>query len=310
MAKKKQQLRLARKPVRRPRRGARTSNDTGDSLDLHAAKAAVMYADPCGADLVPTVYPGDRGYINRFNNVFEVATGATQTAGMWVAKPGVNVGYNVGLLDSSATAFTTAFVDTQMPGAGFFNANARKIRCAGFCTTIRVNATVNNATGAFYYGVIPAQSIIEGQAFTSLSQIIPLLSHMVAASQVTVAPLEICWSPGAFDDRYCQTTTVTGDDDSDRNILVVIAVGLPSASGYNVRNTAIYEWTPVATTIDSTSVTPSRCDFGCILRNLKRKDPEWWWKLGTKGVGVASSILGAYSTGGIGKAAVKMASYL
>jgi len=303
MAKKLKQ----RKQVRTRR--IRTTRVEEDTLDEHARKAALMYVDPCGADLVPTVYPGDRGYINRFNSVFEVATGATQTCGMWLAKPGVGVAYNVGLLNASGTAGTVAFVDTQMPGAGFMNSNARKFRCAGFCTAIRVNATVNSATGAFYYGIIPAQSLVEGFGFSALESIIPLLTNVVSASQVAVAPLEICWSPGAFDDRYVQATGVTGDDDSDRNILVVIGIGLPAASGYNVRNTAIYEWTPTATTIDSTSVGPSRCDFGCILRNLKRKNPDWWFKLGQRGVSVAGNILGAYSTGGVGKAVVKMASY-
>lgn len=291
-------------PMRRPRRKIEKS---GDDLDSHALGAAKMYVDPCGADLVPSVYPGDRGYINRFTSVLNVANGALETAGVWIAKPGVNVGYN-GAAASGGTALAVSYVDTQMPGAAFLNAQATKARCVGYCSAIRVGATINSATGYIYYGIVPASTFASGSF--SIDTIVASLTHSVSASSAAVNPIEICWSPGAFDDRYCPPTGLTADDDSDRNILVVAANGLPAATGFNVRNTAIYEWTPASVAIDSTSVTPSKCDFNCVLRNLKRKDPEWWFRQGQRGVSAVASILGAYGTGGVGGAMKRLGTFL
>lgn len=300
---------MPRKLQRNVRRVRRRRNTGGgqDDLDDHAVAAAKMYIDPCGADLAPSVYPGDRGYINRFVSVLNVANGALETAGVWIAKPGVNVGFN-GAAALGSTGLAISFVDTQMPGAGFLNSQATKQRCVGYCSSIRVGATVNSATGYIYYGVIPASSLASGTF--SVDTIVTLLTHSISASSAAVNPIEICWSPGAFDDRYCPPAGVTADDDSDRNILVVAANGLPAATGFNVRNTAIYEWTPSSVPVDSTSVTPSKCDFNCVLRNLKRKDPEWWFRQGRRGVSAAASILGAYTTGGVGGAMRRMASFM
>lgn len=273
-----------------------------DSLDVHAARAGHMYYDPCGADLVPTVYPGDRGYVNRFVSGWTAATAALETTAIIIHKPGVNVAFNIGDA-SAATAKLIGYSDTQAPGAAFLNSNATKARCTGYCINLKINAAPVDMTGQIYYGVIPASSVVEG-ASLSASTLVSLLTHSVAASQVGMQELEVKWSPGAFDDRYCPVSGVTGDDDTDRNVLVIVAVGLKAATGLHGRSTAIYEWTPTAAsgaTIDSTSIAPSRCDFSCVIRNLKRKDADWWWRLGSKVVKGARDVgLGYYTGGPIG----------
>lgn len=294
----------------RPR--ARRATADADALDSHAIAAARMLMDPCGADLAPTVYPGDRGYINRFQGIVASAGGAAgETATIWVVKPGVGVAWNAGAA-LPTTSITVGLADSQFPGAGVTNTYS-KMRTAGFCSIIRPNTAVNTATGMIYYGNIPATYFTQGRVFSGgVSDLLGLLTQSVSCAQAVVSPLEVCWSPGAFDDRYCPISGVTSDDDTDRNALVVVCVGMPAATGLNIRNTVIHEWTPGENqaVIDSTSVNPSKCDFNCVLRNLKRKDANWWWRLGTRLAHGAISVLGAYTTGGVGAAAIASAKYL
>lgn len=285
---------IARKVVRK-RQAPSVDND---SLDDHAVKAAGMYYDPCGADLAPTVYPGDRGYLNRFSSNFASAAVTGETCCIYAFKPGNNLAAEHSAA-TSGTAITFNYQDARAPGGSFLNTQATKARCAGACVVVRPNASPSTATGMIYFGNIPAQSIINGGSAT-IDSIIPQLSHSVSVSQALMQPLEVKWSPGSFDDRYSPLTGITSDDDTDRNLLVVAVVGLPAATGVNMRVTAIYEYAPLlnGATIDSTAVAPSRCNFSCVLRNLKRKDPEWWYSLGKKTLKIARNTAVGYYTGG------------
>lgn len=289
----KKNVRVTRR-VRRKRMAS-----SGDDLDPAAQAAAKMLYDPCGSELVPSVYPGDRGYINRFTSNFNSGQGAGETSSIIIFKVGNNVAYN-GSTANAVTAQTVSYVDTQAPGAAFLNTNASKIRATGACLAIRPSAAPNTATGQIYYGVIPASALVNGTSVTA-QDIIPLLSQSCSASQALLNPLEIKWSPGTFDDRYCPATGITADDDTDRNLIVVVTVGFPAAAGFNVRATAIYEWCPnpaLGVAIDSTSVAPSKCDLSCVLRNLKRKDADWWWSLGRKTLAGMQAVSTGYLTAG------------
>ncbi len=298
--------------AQKPRKIKRISMpQADDTLDDFAVKAAHMYYDPCGSELSQSVYGGDRGYVNRFTTNFNAATAAGETAWISIFKPGVNVNA-AGAAVSSNTNITLGFADTQAPGAGFLNSNASKLRCLGACYQIRVNSAPNNTTGMIYYGVIPASTVPDG-SITSVNDLFPFLTHSVSASQVAMQPLEVKWSPGLFDDKYCPVTGVTADDDSDRNIIVVVGSGFPAATGVNVRATAIYEWTPnrtVNVAVDSTSTKMSKCDFSCVIRNLKRKDAEWWWALGKKTLNGFRQVAQGYYTGGPIGATAAIAKFL
>lgn len=306
MAKKLQKNVRVNRRVRR-----RRALNSGDDLDGPAQAAAHMLYDPCGSELVPSVYPGDRGYINRFSSNFNAGGAAGETSSVVIFKVGNNVVYN-GSAASSTTALTIAYADTQAPGAGFLNPNADKIRATGGCLIIRPLTSPNNSTGQIYYGVIPASTVTQGTP-VSAQDLIPLLSQSCTASQALLNPLEVKWSPGTFDDRYCPSTGITGDDDTDRNVIVVVTVGFPAAGGINVRANAIYEWCPrpaLGVSIDSTSVAPSKCDISCVLRNLKRKDADWWWQLGRKTLSGMSSVGTAYVTAGAPGAIVALSKFL
>lgn len=310
MAKIKQSRRL-RRPARK-QRAPPVVEPAHDVLDEHAAKAARMYFDPCGADLAPSVYPGDRGYVNRWTSALTAGGATGETCCMQIFKPGVNVMAGSGNAVPTAD-ITVGYADTQAPGAAYLNTNASKARCLGACFQVRPVASPNACTGQIYFGVIPASSLPNGLTGTTYNGLFALLSQSVSASQALMQPLEIKWSPGAFDDRYSPVTSVIEDDDTDRNIIVVLGIGLPPGTGLHIKTTAIYEWAParsVFTTIDSTSINPSKCDFNCVLRNLKRKDPEWWFSLGKKVLKGARDVTLGYYTGGPIGATTALAKYL
>lgn len=272
----------------------------GDSLDQHAIAAAHMFADPCGAALAPSVYPGERGYVNRF--VLNTVTGVTagSTACNWIIKPGNAVSWPNDQPNSSA-AVAVGFGNT-VAGNSFLVANSSKQRCVGYCVDVRPNAAPNNATGTIHFGIGAASAFTNGTAM-SVDQIIAMCSESVSCSQAVVAPLSIKWSPGSLDDRYSPTWSLgfSGDDDSDRNVLIFAATGFPVATGFQIRFTALYEWVPkigLGVMTDATTPKPSRCDKECVLRNLKRKDPEWWYSIGKKSINIAKQVTTGYLTGG------------
>lgn len=294
---------MAKNKANKKKSTVQTSKSRGlmrqSDLDPAGVAHAAMLYDPCGADLMPTTYPGDRGYINRFvlNNTLGGLTG--QTAVVMIMKPGNAVG-TFHEVAGASTSITLSY-GTTVPGNTFLNANAAKIRSAAYCVTARPVASATNVTGTIHFGIVNATALSQGLV-TTPDQLIQLCSESVSASQALMAPLELKWSPGGFDDRYTAIPQVTSDDDSDRNCLLVVAIGLPAATGIQFRHTAIVEWSPkvnLGITNDATSVKPSRCDKDCVLQALKRKDKEWWWSLGKKTWKVGKTIAGGYMTGGI-----------
>jgi hypothetical protein len=277
-------------------------SNAGDDLDLHAKLHALMLYDPCSADLSESVYPGDRGYVNRFT--FNQSFGIAPTDTIWamIIKPGNQVQHASAAAVSTANT-TISYSTFGFPGLSFLATNASKSRAIAHCVTIVPNSAPNTATGNIHYGVVNAAAVANGKT-VSFDTLISYCTERVSCSQALMAPIEVKWSPGGFDDRYNQfsaTLPATADDDSDRNALIIVMTGYAAGTGAAVKSTSIQEWSPnlsLGVVCDATSVRKSRCDIQCVLRNLKRKDVNWWWKLGTGVAGGAVDTLNAYYSGG------------
>lgn len=275
----------------------RSQTDLKAGLDLPAIKHLNMLVDPCGAELAESVYPGDRGYINRF--VLNGVAGVTATHDSWaiIMKPGNGVAsYQsvAGAGTASAIGYSNSF-----PGTGFAQANASKMRTLAACITVRPIAAPNNATGTIHFGVVNAQTLANGIS-VSPSILAQYCTDSVSSSQAVINPLEVKWCPGSFDDRYSPPGAVS-DDDSDRNVLLIVGIGFPPGTGVQTRMTTILEWAPLAQSgivADATAVKRSLCDKDCILSKLKAKDPDWWWSLGKKVLRVGKAVATGYGTGG------------
>jgi hypothetical protein len=233
-----------------------------DALDAYGAMHARLLNDPCGADLCETVYGGDRGYINRFVTNTVLGTGATDTSFVIAIKFGQSSAYYA----SGAGNFgASAVFGNGVPGAAYLAANSNKVRCAAGCVTIRPNSAPNTSTGSIYYGIVPCSAFPSGANRTvgALAELVSGASIHAAAA--IMEPFEVKWSPGGFDTRYAPLFS-TADDDSDRNMLLVVGVGLPAGTGITLRTTAVWEWSPIpggGVAIDATQTTPSSCDIQC-----------------------------------------------
>jgi len=265
-------------------------------IDEYAVKHMRMLDDPCSAELSESVYPGDRGYINRFvlNGVAGVGAGIDSWA--IIIKPGNAVAAYAATV-GAGTTFPISYGNSY-PGTAFYNANASKTRAVASCISIRPSAAPNNATGTIHYGVVNASSVSAG--FTvSCTTLAGFTTESVSASQALINPLEIKWSPGGFDDRY--QPNVASDDDSDRNVILVVGLGFAPGTGVQTRMTAITEWAPLqqlGVVADATAVKRSSCDKDCIVAKLKSRDPNWWWSLGKKAYRIGKDVAIGYGAGG------------
>lgn len=269
-----------------------------DSLDQWGVGHAKMLYDPCDSLLEESVYPGDRGYVNRFQAVGTYGTGAGATSWITVIKPGNVCSTNFDNV-GSAVNNTLAFSKAAYPGATFYAGTTSKVRAVSFCISVRPIASANNATGTIYFGVVNAQTFKNGTVLTN-DTAASFLTNSVSSAQALMNPLEIKWSPGGFDDRYADTPNL-GDDDNDRNVLIVVGTGFPAASGVQYRMTAITEWAPAGTfgiIQDATATGRSRNDIHAVTKALKNKDPNWWWSLGRKTLGLTKAVVGGYAAGG------------
>lgn len=284
------------KRVSKPRRKQLANPRLG--LDQHAIAHARMLDDPCDSMLEESVYPGDRGYVQRFVANASYGAGAGATAWFAVWKPGNIVSTN---FDSVTSGVTNAlsFQKASWPGAAFLAGNTSKTRAVSFCMTFRPVASANNATGTIHFGVVNAQTFINGGSL-SPDIIASYCTNSVSAAQALINPLEVKWCPGGFDDRYCATTSLS-DDDSDRNVLIVCGIGFPPATGVQYRATAIVEWAPTGSSgvmQDATSVGKSHNTIHDVTRALKQKNANWWWQLGKSSMNLTSKVIGGYAAGG------------
>lgn len=296
------QSKKAKKPVGRPpkplptRRRVRTV--TKVSIDAPAIQHANMLLDPCGADLVPTVYTGDKGYINRFTNIQTVGLGPGETCGYILYKPGNALQSQFSQVNP-ALATTVGFGGANFTGSNFLNTNSSKLRCGAFCVSMRPNSAPNTATGTISFGNVSAASIANLSTPT-INALASLCTETVSAAAAVMQPLEVNWVPGSFDDRYSPYQVT--DDDSDRNCLLVVFTGFPAATGINWRATSVMEWVPkvdLGIAFDATAIKPSECDKDCVIRYLQSRDRNWWFSLGKRVLKTTTRALRGYASGGL-----------
>lgn len=267
-------------------------------LDTGAVQHAKMLYDPCDSMLEESVYPGDRGYVQRFVGGGVYGAGATANCWFAVIKPGNQCSTNFDNNNPSLGS-PLAFSRAAYPGGAFLTANTSKARAVAFCITVRPIASANNATGTIHFGITSAENFRNGNTI-SPDIVSSYCTNSVSAAQALINPLEIKWCPGGFDDRYAPNNAIS-DDDSDRNVLIICGIGFPVASGVQYRMTGITEWAPSGLSgivQDATSVGKSRNTTADVVRALKQKDPNWWWQLGGKTLKFGRSVIGGYAAGG------------
>lgn len=270
MTKKKVQPK--RKVVAKPKR-AKIPMANRAVLDRRALAFAHALADPCNAVLEPGVYPGQTGFITRFASTTQLILGATQTAFIQATTPAAMIGWGIAAVDGN-TSLTPAFLQTNVPGATFVNANCKAVRCLGACFEFFTNAAPLNAQGTFYYGVVPHSTV--ANSFGTINAATGNLQFM---SKVNADAYEVKWRPGILDEQYTTPNqNLTSSEWDDKNSLVLMGTGFPVNSTITLKTTLIIEWVPVnniglATPITggATSHTSSQ-----VVHALDSVNSNWW----------------------------------
>lgn len=242
-------------------------------LDRRAMALARSLADPCNAVLEPGVYPGQTGFITRFATTSQLILNASQTAFIQATNPAAMIGWGVAAADGS-TALTPAFVQSNVPGAAFVNANCKAVRCLGACFEFFTNAAPLNAQGTFYYGVVPHSSIANG--FGSINAATGLVQHM---SKVNADAYEIKWRPGVLDEQYTTPNqNLIASEWDDKNTIVLMGTGFPVNSTVTLKTTIILEWLPVNNIGLAAPVTGtvSHTTTSQVVHALDSAHPTWW----------------------------------
>lgn len=240
-----------------------------------ARRSALALIDPCNAPLLHGVYPGQRGVVSRFSQVYTLSTSATQTAIVAAFNPTSCISTTASVADANAV-LTLPFTQPISPGSAFLASNTDSTRCLGACFQIWSNLAPLNVTGTIGMGVLPHRNIVAVSTATPSS----LQGALQIISKLTDKVEEVKWRPGANDDNYAPyNANIIAADDGDTNDLVMVLTGLPVSSSISVKVTAIIEWTPktvlgMGVPITNQSASPVRAHQ--IAAELDKHDSSWW----------------------------------
>lgn len=240
-------------------------------LDQGAMHHIRLMADPCNAPLVHPAYesPGG-GAVIRYRKFITVGTAGVEKCGAFSWAPALNEHFANGA-DASANAFAPARVST-FPDLAATSASTAgsSFRCVAACARIITNASELNRAGLVYAGATDMnQAWGAGAAVLnvdSLAGILPVTTRSPNKS------IEIVWTPGGADTDFNSddTLSVTGRGAIGRNTLTFAFAGAPSAIGYTIELTGVYEVKFGAGTGVCTSITPppSSNSWNQVLRGF------------------------------------------
>lgn len=284
-------VRKVKRAVRKVRKVATKIMAPVTALDAKARAAAAMLTDPCNAALSEACYRGDQGYRNRFvsNSSLGVTAGHTAVAVAFV--PGSNT---VFWLSNTTSSGLVAWASFGGPGVSFLATVTDVSRSLGACTSATPQAANLSVSGQVYSGVVPFSSLNTG-ATQSADNLAQLCNRYGKISIDT--PMECKFVPGAADEDYTATNGQPTDV-SDSNVILMVFIGLPAASGVALRFTNIIEWKPrfnLGVTTQSVLGNPSRNTIEHIKEHLRTTNPNWWSNVGA----TAWSVVRGYATGGV-----------
>lgn len=226
-------------------RGGRRRAPRSLGLDAAAAAYARLIADPCNAALVHPIYPGSAaGFLFRAESFFGVGTNTGETAGYVHWTPGYVNANNTELLignSNSGAGAAAATPNASSPGKTFLGANAKGVRCIAACMKVTFAGTESARSGRIHYGQTQSGMIDNGQTITA-DGVAQTLQNF---SRTPTDTVEIVWKPEIGDTEFNDPTEAAGALIKDRKGALTFAfAGLPTAVGFTVHLTAVYEWTP------------------------------------------------------------------
>lgn len=225
----------------------RPSTRSPVTIDGAAVAHIRLMADPCMGRLTPPAYPGStNGAIMRFRNVISLATGASETAGLFHWNPSINEYYANGAA-TATTAYTpsASSMFTYLQTGGTSNLG-QVYRCIAGCVRIIFNGSENNRGGIVYAGNTTSASYGAGQSGAgtpNVQAIVPILPY---TARVPASNMEVLWVPSEADMGFSSDSTVMGAANAPYygtagSSITIGVIGLPSAVGVTIEVTGVYE---------------------------------------------------------------------
>lgn len=246
-------------------------------LDEQALCWARLLADPCQAPLCHPCYNGaDGGILTRFENSYDIGTGATDTAGLFNYVPGAiasSSGNANGIFtyvapSSAGSPVVASVVNTVQPGFGFLNTNASSVRCVAACLQVFYLGAEANRSGIINYGNTTGNTFSVGDVVNvnNASNIFPKFER------TPLNLIEIKWRPNNYDQTWQDTTQATNANETGKRAGIGFSFsGLQAAAGYRVRMVAVYEYVPannVGITLANTSRNTSKHSLERVIDYL------------------------------------------
>lgn len=228
----------------------RLSRQVRAGLDAQGLAWAALLNDPCSAPLAHPCYAGaDGGILMRFENSYDIGTGATDTAGLFIYTPngiGVTGGLSTGLLTgvaaTAAVNLTLAGpVAATQPGYTFLTANASNVRAVASCIQITYLGSEANRSGVINFGCLNGGTFISTDT-PNTGNASNVFEHF---QRTPVDTIEVKWRPSAYDQTFRdQSQNIATADLTKCGAVGFSFSGLLAAAGLRVRMVTVYEYTP------------------------------------------------------------------
>lgn len=239
-------------------------------LDGAALDHIKLMMDPClGKMVYPAYSTSSNGSLMRFRNVISVATGATETCGVFHWTPGINAMYANGAATTTTTFTPTLYAPYPFLQTGGGNSTGTSFRCVAACARIIFNGSEMNRGGIVYAGNTTSDSW-GANVSANVSQCIGTLPY---ASRTPSKFLEILWVPNAADTQMFTDSTGAGaaiGEGPAYSSVTAALVGLPATTGVSIETTAVYEvvFASANNLVSSVGPPASSTPFGNVLQGF------------------------------------------
>lgn len=297
---------MAKRKTNNKRTKRTTTMKTTDSGNINNARVRShvhMLADPCEAPLGLTAYRGSDGIVSRFRSQSNVNLAGSQ-AYVHVFYPAYNGVWAQAVADYNGVLTPT--YSSPGPGQAFLLSTAESQRAVAACTRFTYTGTELDRQGMVYRGLLPEAALTGA----SVNGLIPMLQ---AADRMPDRVLETKFVPSAAEEEYWKTGSGAPEASGDRNAIVTIVIGNPSAlTPMTFTNVLVAEWRPrfgVGLQVPSPNTPDAPAGLEHVRSALARAGH--WWIEGSRTLAAglqmgATMVRGARLVGGAARLALTL----
>lgn len=285
--------------TRNSKRGGPKAPRISTGLDEYGTRYAKLLADPCNAELTPSVFSGANGALLarfEYDQIFNSSATDVGSAGYFC--PGAlcqnttnnAVGFGGPWSSDTIPGILVNATPAIQPGNSFLNANASGVRAISACIQVNYMGSELNRAGVIAVGCGKLSSITGTTTTAGLRTLAQVVQRMPDE------PVEYRLPPtdasALFRDPTSTLSPLGEPTGQDLPALFWSATGIPVSTGVRVRFVVVYEWIPKVNTgmtiPNMGKVSHSRNSVEDVVRALE-KTGDWLHR----GVDTTYSMVGS-----------------